>query len=61
MIKIDGNILFNNGKITKLKDNNSNNQTDNKYISKKSKEVKLRLKQNDLTLKYDYLKNILKK
>ena len=58
---IDGNILFNNGNITKLKDNNSNNQTDNKYISKKSKEVKLRLKQNDLTLKYDYLKNILKK
>ena len=56
---IDGNILFNNGKIIKLKDN-SNIQTDNNYISNKAKEVKERLKQNDLTLKYDYLKYILK-
>ena len=30
------------------------------YISNKAKEVKERLKQNDLTLKYDYLKYILK-
>ena len=57
---IDGKILFNNGKIVKLK-NISDNEIDDKYISNKSQEARERFKQNDLTLKYDYLKYILNK
>ena len=57
---IDGQILFNNGKIVKLK-NISDNEIDEKYILKKNQEVRERFKQNDLTLKLDYLKYILNK
>jgi len=57
---IDGKILLNNGKITKLK-NISDNKIDEKYILNKNKEVRERFKLNDLILKYDYLKNILNK
>ena len=57
---IDGKILFNSGKIVKLK-NISENEIDQKYILSKSQEVLERFKQNDLTLKYDYLKYILNK
>ena len=46
--------------IIKLK-NISDNEIDEKYNLIKNKEVKERYKQNDLTLKYDYLKNILNK
>lgn len=55
---IDGKILFNNGNIVKLK-NISDNEIDEKYILNNNKEVRDRYKQNDLTLKYDYLKYIL--
>ncbi len=55
---IDGKILFNNGNITKLQ-NISDNEIDKNYISNKTQEVRDRLRQNDLTLKYNYLKYIL--
>ena len=55
---IDGKILVNNEKIVKLK-NISDNEIDKKYILNKNQEVRERFKQNDLTLKYDYLKFIL--
>ena len=54
----DGKILLNNGKIVKLR-NISDNEIDEKYILNKNQEVRERFKQNDLTLKYDYLKFIL--
>ena len=57
---IDGKILLENGNIIKLK-NISDNEIDEKYIIKKNKEVRDRFRQNDLTLKYDYLKYILNK
>ena len=57
---IDGKILVNNGKIIKLQ-NLSNNEIDKNYILNKTKEIREKFKQNDLTLKYDYLKYILKK
>ena len=46
--------------IVKLK-NISDKEIDEKYILNKNQEVRERFKQNDLTLKYDYLKNILNK
>ena len=55
---IDGTILLNDGKILKLK-NISDNEIDEEYIFNKNQEVRDRFKQNDLTLKYDYLKYIL--
>lgn len=55
---IDGKILVNNGKIVKIK-NISDYEIDEKYILKNNQEVRKRFKQNDLTLKYDYLKYIL--
>ena len=55
---IDGKILVKNGEIVKLK-NISDNEIDEKYILNKNQEVIERFKQNDLTLKYDYLKNII--
>ena len=55
---IDGKILVKNGEIVKLK-NISDNEIDEKYILNKNQEVRERFKQNDLTLKYDYLKYIL--
>ena len=57
---IDGKILFNNGKIIKL-NNISENDIDKKYILNKSNEAREKFKQNDLTLKYDYLKYIINK
>ena len=57
---IDGKILLNNGNIVKLK-NFSDDEIDEKYILNKNKEVRNRFKQNDLTLKYDYLKYVLNK
>ena len=57
---IDGKILVKNRKIVKLK-NISDNEIDEKYILNKNQEVIERFKQNDLTLKYDYLKYILNK
>lgn len=57
---IDGKILYNNGKRVKLQ-NSSNNEIDEKYILNKTQEVRERFKQNDLTLKFDYLKYILNK
>jgi phosphoglycerol transferase MdoB-like AlkP superfamily enzyme len=57
---IDGKILLNNGKIVKLK-NISDNEIDEKYILNNNQEVIERFKQNDLTLKLDYLKYILNK
>ena len=57
---IDGQILFNNGKIVKLK-NISDNEINEKYILNRNQEVRERFKQNDLTLKYDYLKYIVNK
>ena len=55
---IDGKILLNNGNIVKLK-NISDNEIDEKYILNNNQEVRDRFKQNDLILKYDYLKYIL--
>ena len=57
---IDGNILVNNGKITKLQ-NISDDEIDMNYVENKTQEIRERFKQNDLTLKYDYLKYILNK
>ena len=57
---IDGKILVNNGNITKLQ-NISDNEIDKNYILKTTQEVRERFKQYDLTLKYNYLKNILNK
>ena len=55
---IDGKILVNHGKIIKLKDT-SENDIDNNYISNKAEEAREKFRRNDLTLKYDYLKNII--
>lgn len=55
---IDGKILVKNQEIVKLK-NISDNEIDEKYILNINQEVRERFKQNDLTLKYDYLKYIL--
>ena len=57
---IDGKILVNNGKIIKL-NNISENEIDENYISNKTKEAREKFRRNDLTLKYDYLKNIINK
>lgn len=57
---IDGKILSNNGNIIKLK-NISDYEIDEKYILNKNQEVRERFMQNDLTLKYDYLKYVLNK
>ena len=57
---IDSKILVNNGKIIKLK-NISEYDIDKNYISNKSKEAREKFRRNDLTLKYDYLKNIINK
>ena len=57
---IDGKILVNNGKIIKL-NNISENEIDENYISNKTKEAREKFQRNDLTLKYDYLKNIINK
>ena len=57
---IDGKILVNNGNITKLQ-NISEEEIDRNYVKIKTQEIRERFKQNDLTLKYDYLKNILNK
>ncbi len=57
---IDGKILVNNGNIKKIK-NISDNEIDRNYVKNKTKEIRERFKQNDLTLKYDYLKYILNK
>ena len=57
---IDGKILVNNGKIIKLK-NISEYDIDKNYISNKSKEAREKFRRNDLTLKCDYLKNIINK
>ena len=57
---IDGKILVNNGDVIKLK-NISDDEIDRNYIKNKTQEIIERFKQNDLTLKYDYLKYILKK
>ena len=57
---IDGKILVNNGKIIKLKDI-SDKDIDKNYILNKTKEAIEKFKQNDLTLKFDYLKYIINK
>lgn len=57
---IDGKILVNNGKVTKLQ-NISDHEIDKEYIKNKTQEIRERFKQNDLTLKYDYLKYIIDK
>lgn len=57
---IDGKILVNNGNITKLQ-NISDDEIDTNYVKNKTQEIRERFKQNDLTLKYDYLKYILNK
>lgn len=56
----DGKILVNNEKIIHLK-NISENHINKKYIINKSQQAIEKFKQNDLTLKYDYLKYIINK